>query len=285
MDLPLHRVLRPSNLAEALTALHDEPEALPIAGGTDLVVQMRDGRRRVSVLVDLDKVDLSWIKERAGGVEIGAGTPMDRIADSAEVRRLAPALARAASQVGAWPIQCRATLGGNLGNASPAADTIPPLLVANAEVDLVSSDGPRKLAVEKLIRGPGRTALRPGELIRAVFVPGLRDGARETFVKLGPRREQVIAVVNLALRAAVSDGGELERVAIAVGSSAPTPVRARAAEAVLEGRVADDGVRREALSALQRDLSPIDDVRAPASYRRMAAAALLDRALTEVTRG
>jgi len=282
VDLPVGRVLRPSDLGEALAALATEPGARAIAGGTDLMVQLRDGRRAATVLVDLGRVGLTWIVEREEAVEIGAGTPMDAIADSPAVRRRAPALAAAAAQVGAWPIQCRATLGGNLANASPAADTVPPLLAADARVELVSSTGRRDLPLHGFFHGPGRTALRPGELIRAVVVPALPTAGFERFVKVGPRREQIISAVSVALRLRQRRDGTLERVRIAVGAAGPVPLRAHSAEAALEGRRPEPAIRRDALLALQEDLAPIDDVRAPAEYRRLAAAALLDRFLREV---
>ncbi len=281
MDVPVERVLRPTDLAEALAALAAEPGARVIAGGTDLMVQLRDGRRSAPALVDLGRVGLTWIVEREAAVEIGAGTPMDAIADSPAVRRRAPALAHAASQIGAWPIQCRATLGGNLANASPAADTAPPLLVADARVELVSSKGRRSVPLHAFFLGPGHTALRPAELIRAVIVPALGPEGFERFLKVGPRREQIISAVSLALRARRHRDGALEGVRVAVGAAGPVPLRARSAEAALEGLRPDPTVRREAVRALQDDLAPIDDVRAPADYRRLAAAALLDRFLRE----
>jgi carbon-monoxide dehydrogenase medium subunit len=285
VDLPVDRVLRPASPEEALAMLAQTPGAVPIAGGTDLVVQLRDGRCRARSLVDLSGLELSWIREPDGTLEIGAGTAMDVIADSEAVRRCAPALAAAAGQVGAWPIQCRATIGGNLANASPAADTVPPLLVAGAGLELVSLSGARTVPVADFFSGPGRTVRRPDELIRSIRVPVLGDRGFERFAKVGPRREQIIAVVSVAIRAEVTADRRLTAVRVAVGSSAPTPVRACAAEASLEGRMPTEEVRREALTALQKDIAPIDDVRAPAGYRRLAAAAVLDRWLAEIAHG
>ncbi len=261
-----------------------DPGARPLAGGTDLVVQLRDGRCRARRLVDLSGLGLASIHEREdGGVEIGAGAVMDDIARHPAVRRAAPALAGAAARVGAWPIQCRATLGGNLANASPAADTAPPLLVAGAEVTVASaSGGCRTVPLNGFFLAPGRTCLLPGELLVSVLVPAPPRGeVRERFTKVGPRREQVIAVVSLAGRAVVGRGGVLTGVRLALGSVAPIPVRARAAEGVLEGRRPDAAVAREAMTALQADIAPIDDVRATARYRRLAAAALLRRFLDD----
>ena len=288
MDVPVQQVIRPTTVAEALAALAERPGARPIAGGTDLMVQLRDGRTRASCVVDLGGLGLAGIRQIDDGLEISAATSMDSIAAHGGVRHHFPALAAAAGMVGAWPIQCRATLGGNLANASPAADTAPALIVAGALLTVVSTAGTRRIPVEEFFVGPGRSALTPGELLLSVFVPlaGIRPGCRlvERFVKAGPRREQVISVVSLAGRAVVRADGEIETVRIALGSVAPTPVRARRAEAALTGRRPDAVARREAVQALQLDSAPIDDVRAPASYRRIAAAVLLDRFLQEAAR-
>ena len=135
MDVPVQQVIRPTTVAEALAALAARPDARPIAGGTDLLVQLRDGRTRASCVVDLGGLGLAGIRQIDGGLEIGASTKMDSIATHGGVRHHFPALTAAAGMIGAWPIQCRATLGGNLANASPAADTAPALLVAGALVD------------------------------------------------------------------------------------------------------------------------------------------------------
>lgn len=289
MDLPINTVLRPDSLQEALRFLAERPGARPIAGGTDLVVQLRDGRRRADVLVDLSRVGLDGIRESERGLVIGAGTSMDVIAAHPGVKSRYPALAAAAAQVGAWPIQCRATLGGNLGNASPAADTAPALLVAGAAVTIASARGQRQLPLEELFVAPGRTHLKPNELIVSVLLPFVKlgQGRRlvERFVKVGPRQEQIISVVCMAGRAVVAADGKIELMRLAFGSVAPTPVRARATERLLERRTLDGALRREALAAVQEDVRPIDDVRAPASYRRLAVATLLDRFLVEVARG
>ncbi|MBP1619807.1 MAG: xanthine dehydrogenase family protein subunit [Acidobacteria bacterium] len=285
MDLPVRQWLRPASLDEAVALLAANPRARAVAGGTDLVVQLRDGRRSAEALVDLSHLGLAGIDERDGGLEIGAGTPMAEIAGHPAVRRLCPALAAAAGLVGAWLIQNRATLGGNLANASPAADTVPPLMVGGAEVAVVGRDGRRTIAVDELFLGPGRTALAADELIVSVYLPSPPPGrVVERFAKVGPRREQIIAMVSLAGRAVVGAGGSLATVRIALGAVAPTPMRARRAEAFLTGRRPDPETVREAVRQLELDIAPIDDVRAPASYRRIAAAVLLDRFL-EACRG
>ncbi|MBZ5587334.1 MAG: xanthine dehydrogenase family protein subunit M [Acidobacteriia bacterium] len=288
MDVPIQQVIRPATIAEATALLATRPDARPIAGGTDLMVQLRDGRKHISCLVDLDGLGMAEIRRVDEGVEIGASTRMHSIAAASEIRSNFPALAAAAGTIGAWPIQCRATLGGNLVNASPAADTAPALLIAGAVLTAVSTAGTRPLPVAGFFVGPGRTVLMPGELLVSVFLPlaQVPPGCRlvERFVKAGPRREQVIAVVSLAGRAVVRADGTFEEVRLALGSVAPTPVRARRAEAALMGRRPNQETRRGAVQALQHDIAPIDDVRAPASYRRIAAAVLLDRFLLEAAR-
>lgn len=287
MDLPIRNLLRPRTLPEALALLGSHRDVRVVSGGTDLVVQLRDGRRSADTLIDISGLSLEEIRETDKGLLIGAGATMHAIATSPMVRRSQPALAEAASRVGAWPIQCRATLGGNLVNASPAADTAPPLLVAAASVTLASSRGQRQIALEELFTGPGKTQLKPNELLVAVLVPGhrLATGRKlvERFIKVGPRQEQVISVVSMAGRVVKAADGRLELVRLAFGSVAPTPRRARAVERWLEGRVLDEERRRKACSLVLQDIAPIDDVRAPATYRKLAAAVLLDRFLQEVS--
>ncbi len=281
MDLAVEQVLRPSDLDQALDLLASRPQARPLAGGTDLVVQLRSGRLPATLLVDLGALNLSGIEERPdGALAIGAGTAMTVVARDVRIKARHPALAAAAGLVGAWPIQCRATLGGNVANASPAADTAPALLVADAHLELAQAGGRRRMALEQFFRGPGATALRSEELILSVVLPPPPTGrVVERFVKVGPRPEQIIAVVSLAGRAVVTSDGRLNGVRLALGAVAPTPVRARGAEAVLENAEPVPATRRAAITALQADIAPIDDVRAPARYRRLAAAVLLDRFL------
>ncbi len=286
MDLPVRRLVRPGSLTEALAVLARQPDARVLAGGTDLVVQLRDGRRRADTLIDLGRLGLTSIAVRDDLLEIGAAATMDAVSRHPDVRRLVPSLAHAAGLVGAWPIQCRATLGGNLANASPAADTAPPLLVAEASLRAAGVTGERILPLDGFFRGPGSTVLQPGELILSVIVPPPPPGrVVEQFVKVGPRREQIIAMVSLAGRAEVAPDGCLRHVRIALGAVAPTPRRARSVEKLVEGRRPDAQLRREAARALQDDIAPIDDVRASAKYRRMAAAVLLDRFLQAVEAG
>lgn len=289
MDLPVREVLRPESLDRALELLQDSPPPTPVCGGTDLLVQLRARRREAAILMDISHLPLSGIRRQGDSLVIGATTTMEAISESEVVRSAAPALATAAGQVGAWPIQCRATLGGNLANASPAADTAPPLVTAGAELAIASAWGLRTVPVQDFFLAPGQTVLESGELIVEVRVPALDTGPGvrrwERFVKLGPRREQIISVVSLALRTIVAPDGRLRDCRIALGSVGPKPLRARFAERALEGHRPEKKVRHEAVLALQSDISPIDDVRAPERYRRIASAVLLDRVLEELAHG
>ncbi len=206
---------------------------------------------------------------------------MDEIADSDAIRSVCPALCEAARKVGAWPIQCRATLGGNLANASPAADTAPPLLVADALIVAAGKDGPRNIEAEDFFAGPGQNTLESGELIHSVLLPITDPPSFSRFTKLGWQREQIISVVSLSVSLHLNDQGLVTRAAVALGAVAATPKRAPTAEAVLVGHSLEPAAISRAVEAIQDDITPIDDVRAPAWYRRVAAATLLERMLEE----
>ncbi len=281
MDLPIERIVRPTTFEEALKVFSEDSALLPIAGGTDLAVQIRAGRFAGRPLLDLSGVLSRTISATPEFVDIGAGATMDEIADSEVIRRVSPGLCEAARKVGAWPIQCRATLGGNLANASPAADTAPPLLVADAVIVAADSKGAREINAQNFFTGPGTTSLRPGELIRMIRLPSAARPTFSRFTKLGWQREQIISVVSLAINLHLDDQGRIHGAAVAFGAVAATPKRAPTVEAALVGRALDPPTIDRAVEAVQIDIAPIDDVRAPAWYRRLAAATLVQRMLEE----
>jgi CO/xanthine dehydrogenase FAD-binding subunit len=253
-------VLTPRTLDEALALKAEHPDAVPIQGGTDLMVALNFDHSRPETILNLaDLAELrGWSREDDGRLRLGAGLTCTEI-EHGPLREELPALAEAARTVGSPQIRNRATIGGNLGTASPAGDAIPPLLVADGEVELASVRGARRLPLGDFLVGPKRNALEPDELIAAVRVTG---GGPETFMKVGPRNAMVIAVCSLALRA----NGELRA---AYGSAGPVVglVRAPLAEAEsFADRVAEAA-------------SPIDDVRGTAMYRRHALRVLTRRAL------
>jgi CO/xanthine dehydrogenase FAD-binding subunit len=274
-------VLRPATWAEALAMKAERPDAVPIAGGTDLMVDLNFDRRRPEALLDLTRIaELGeWARED-GWLRIGAGVTYTQIV--AELGDLLPGLAIAARTVGSPQIRNRGTVGGNLGTASPAGDALPPLLAADAEVEVASVAGRRRVPVRQFLLGPRRSALGPHELIEAVRV---RPAAGpQQFAKVGPRNAMVIAVASFALDL----DAERRRVGTGIGSAGPTPLRAEEAERFLEGVLDEGGWRRplpdgalrrfgELVAAAAR---PIDDVRGTADYRRHALAVMARRTLT-----
>jgi len=256
-------VLSPRSLDEALRVKSERPDALPLAGGTDLMVDLNFDRRRPEVVLNLGEVEelRGWSRED-GAVRLGAGlTYTEAMAEP--LRSLLPALAEASRTVGSPQIRNRGTLGGNLGTASPAGDSLPPLLVEEAEVELARVGGSRRIPLEEFLVGPKRNALAPDELIVAVIVRP--SGAPQTFMKVGPRNAMVIAVCSLAV-AVDQERGELRA---AFGSAGPVPALVRAPLAD-----ADSFPARVAAAA-----SPIDDVRGTATYRRHALRVLAARGL------
>ena len=267
---------RPETLAETFSLLAATPEARVLGGGTDLIVGLRKGTITAPLVVDLKRVaDLpAAIEERDGVLRIGAMTPMTAIVEDARVAAGWPALAEAAQVVGSIQIRNRATLGGNLVNGSPAADTATPLLVAGAVLELVGPDGTRRVPLSEFFLGPGRTALRPAELVRVIRLPITDRAVGSAFVRMTRRRGVDLATVNLAC--AVPAGGPVR---FAFGAVGPTPFLA-----VDEGRVLSDPTssveaQDTALRTLTSAAAPISNVRASRAYREAMLLVLARRAL------
>jgi CO/xanthine dehydrogenase FAD-binding subunit len=275
--------LQPGTLQEALAAKAERPDAVPIAGGTDVMVELNFDRRRPQAVLDLTRAEelAAWDQDD-GRLRVGAGVTYTRTI--AELGRSLPGLAIAARTVGSPQIRNRGTIGGNLGSASPAGDCHPPLLAMGAEVEVASARGARRVPIGDFFVGPKETALRPDELICAVHVPAA-TGAQQ-FAKIGTRNAMVIAVCSFAL---VLDpvGG---RVGTGIGSAGPTPLRAEEAERFLEGVLDEEGLWGsrgpigDAAAARFGELvggaaRPIDDVRGTAAYRVHALGVLARRTL------
>ena len=249
-----------------------------LAGGTDVYPQ-HVGRPMTTPMIDIGGLaDLRGIDATADTYRIGALTRWADVAGATLPSRF-DGLRAAARQVGAVQVQNAATVGGNLCNASPAADGIPPLLTLDASVELTSVTGSRVLPLERFLTGYRQTALQPDELLTAVLIPrGTRDDARSAFLKLGLRRYLVISVVMAAVEVTTDPDDRIAEARVAIGACSPVAQRLRSLEAALVGRSLDDvdvAMIAEHLAAL----SPIDDVRATADYRRRAAAELVRRAL------
>jgi CO/xanthine dehydrogenase FAD-binding subunit len=247
-------------LQEALAAKAEQPDAVPIQGGTDVMVALNFDRDRPSALLNLNEVpELRGWSRADGELRLGAGLTYTE-AMSGRLAELLPALAEASRTVGSPQIRNRGTIGGNLGTASPAGDALPPLVVEGAEVECASVRGTRRVPLAEFVTGVKRTALADDELITAVYVTPSRTP--QTFMKIGPRNAMVISVVSLA----VSAGDELRA---SFGSASPRPVLVTAPRAE-----ASTFAERVAEAA-----APIDDVRGTARYRRHALRVLVQRAL------
>jgi CO/xanthine dehydrogenase FAD-binding subunit len=262
--------LQPRSLEEAVRYLEEDPGLVPTAGCTDLMVQGIEALHRLDRVIDLLGIDeLRGIREVEGGVEIGATTPFSEIRRSAVVRTVFPSLAEAAGQIGGWQIQNRATIGGNLANASPAGDSLPVLLALDATAVLASAQGLREIPYDGFHTGYRKTALQPGEIVARVRLPYPPAGSEQAFRKVGTREAQAISKVVMAMLGRVEDG-RIAELRLAAGSVAPTPVRLRAAEAAVQGMAAGPEAAALAGREAARDVTPIDDVRSTAEYRRFA---------------
>lgn len=272
--------LRPRHLDAALAALAAGPRRV-IAGGTD-VYPAHVGRPLAGPILDITALDgLRGIEAQGDHWRIGALTTWAELARA----RLPPwlqALATAARDVGGAQIQNAGTLGGNLCNASPAADGAPCLLAADAEVELASAAGRRRLPLAAFLLGNRRTALRPDELMTAVLAPRRDGAAASRFLKLGARRYLVISIVMVAAVLEHDAGGRITRAGVAVGACAPVACRLPALEARLVGERLGPGLGGLARADDLAPLAPIDDVRGTAEYRRDAALTLARRALDEI---
>jgi CO/xanthine dehydrogenase FAD-binding subunit len=288
-----HRWAAPTVIEEALAILATDAAARPVAGGTDLVVAARQGRSSLpDSLVAIHRIaDLAGQRlADDGSLLLGALTSHAWLASAQEVRTGWTALADAAAIVGSPATRGTGTLGGNLINASPAAETVGPLIVAGAVATLRSHAGLREIAVADLATGPGRTAARPDELLMGVRIPALPAGSGSAYVRLEYRGAMEIAVVGVTAvlvldeRAGPEGGVAIREARIALTAVAPTVVRAPAAEAILVGRAPDGAAFREAGEAATRSASPIGDVRASAGYRDAMIRVVVTRALAAATR-
>jgi xanthine dehydrogenase small subunit len=257
----------PKSLAEAIDALRREPGLRPVAGCTDLMVRTLEERANYGPVLNLMSIpELRGIARHDGGWRIGAATTFTEIQRHSGLRDALPILAEAASQIGGWQIQNRATLGGNMANASPAGDSLPVLLALDATVTLAGPQGEREVHYAAFHTGYRKTALGPGELIARVWIPDPPAGSIQQFWKIGTREAQSISKVVLAM-AAREHGGRLSAVRFGAGSVAATPVRLAATERICEGMVPDESLADGAARTAMGEVVPIDDVRSTATYR------------------
>ncbi|MCS7088586.1 MAG: xanthine dehydrogenase family protein subunit M [Thermoflexales bacterium] len=273
--------VRPNTLAEALAVLAREGEgARCLGGGTDLIVQLRERRRSANTVVDVKRVpELNVLAfDPQQGLIIGAAVPCYRIYSDADVAANYPGLVDAVKLIGGVAIQGRATLGGNVCTASPAGDSIPALIVHRAVVAIASLEGTREVALEDFFVGPGKTILKPHELVVHFKLPPPPAGFGAAYLRFTPRNEMDIAVVGVGAALTVREGRIVDA-RIALGAVAPTPLLAREAAAVLIGSAPTEEAFEAAARAAQAVARPITDVRGTAEQRRHLVGVLTRRAL------
>ncbi|MCL6430988.1 MAG: xanthine dehydrogenase family protein subunit M [Anaerolineae bacterium] len=273
----------PTLLGEALSLLASAGQrARALAGGTDLLVQMRRGLINADLIVDVKKVfELNRLDfDPSDGLTIGAAVPLCRICESPEVAQHYPGLVDALSIIGSVAVRSRATVGGNLCNAAPSADSIPALIVHGAVCTVASREGTRQVPVARFCTGPGQTVLGPGELLVSVRVPPPRPRSGARYLRFTPRYEMDIAVVGVAAWLELSEGlTTIANARIALGAVAPTPLLAVEAGASLVGRTPSAAAFAEAAALAQSIGAPISDVRGTAAQRRHLVGILTRRAL------
>jgi carbon-monoxide dehydrogenase medium subunit len=285
MKLPQFQYAEPKSLGKACSLLaRYGAEASVLAGGTDLLVKMKQRRFVPEYVINLKTIPgLDYIRyDESDGLRIGALTTIQSIKNSIVIKRNFRVLNEAAGVESSVQIRNRATIAGNIANASPAADAPLALLTLRGSVVLARKDGEREMLIEDFLVGPGKTDLHPGEVIREIHVPPLAPGSGGAYVKHAVRRTD-IAIVSVSAVLTLSDG-VCKDARIGLGSVAPTAVRARTAEDTLKGQTITDDIIQSAAEAAVGEARPIDDIRAYAQYRALALKAGVERAITEAVR-
>ena len=275
------RYTSPTTVAEAVDLLGSEPDARAYAGATDLIPQIRAGRPEPTVMVDLKRIERLCAISRNGSMyTVGAATPTADICAHAGLAAAFPGLVEASGLIGSDQIQSRSSWGGNLANASPAADTPPSLIVSEARAVVAGPDGERTVPVAEVATGPGATSLGPGELIVEFELDEPPDRTSDAYLRLIPRTEMDIAVVGAAARITLDVDGRVAAAAIALGAVAPTVVRVPDAETALIGNQPSGEALAAVEAAAAAAANPIDDKRGTIAYRRQVAGVMARRAVS-----
>lgn len=273
----------PQTLQEATTLLKEHHDSVALlAGGTDILVQLREGHRHADLVMDVKRIpELNALEFRAGeGLVLGASTPCYRIAACADVSQHYPALADVVKLIGAWQIQSRASVGGNLCNASPAADSTPALIALSAQCRIDGPDGERTVPVTEFCISPGRNCMQPAELLVDLRFPAPMPHSGSSYLRFIPRNEMDIAVVGVGSWVRLNEAGDtIEDARIGLGAVAPTPVLASEAGEFLTGRPVNDETLKEAGEIAKRGIRPISDMRGTAAYRTHLVGVLTRRTL------
>jgi CO/xanthine dehydrogenase FAD-binding subunit len=277
--LPSLQYHRPGTVEEAVRLLDALDNAKPFIGGTDLVPLLREGVVKPEHLVDLNMVpELNYIREEGGFIRIGAATILSQVTNSSIIREKAHALHDAVSRIGSPQIRNLGTITGNVCNASPAADSAPPLLVLEAEATVESVDGTRVTPISGLFAGPKISSLAPNELVTEIRFPVPPANSGSAYLRIGRRKAFTLSVVGAAAYVEM-DGKTCSDARVAFGSVAETPLRVEAMEAILKGKELTPEALEEAGEASKDHVHPITDVRGTAEYRRDMCAVLVKRAL------
>jgi carbon-monoxide dehydrogenase medium subunit len=281
-------MFQPKSLREASAIVRDKgPGGRFLAGGTDLVIAMKEKGLAPTYVVDLKKIPrLSGIREEAGGsIVIGALTTMREIETFPLITERFPFLARSAAEVGSIQIRNRATIGGNMANATPSADVAPSLLVLDARAVISGADAERTVELENFFRGPGQTVMAPDEILTAIVIPASDPRLAGEYIKFSPREMMDLAYVGVAVALVLAENKRCELARISLGAVSPTPMRARRAEAILSNQVLTEGLADKAAGEAAAESKPISDVRSSADYRREMVRAMTKRALLNAASG
>jgi aerobic carbon-monoxide dehydrogenase medium subunit len=270
----------PATAKEAVALLAKEKgKAYVLAGGTDLLVKMKAGMLEPDLVVDIKRIKgMTEIKKSAGGFIIGAGVPCVAVTDSKDLAKAYPGIVEAAGLIGSKQVQGRCTMSGNLCNASPAADSVPALVAAGAKVVIAGPKGKRKVAVEDVPAGVGRTILKKGEIIEAIELakPAPRTG--DCYLRFTPRTEMDIAVVSVGVSVTLDKDGVIKTARVALGAVAPTVLLVKEAAKAIIGTKLDDAAKKQLAAAASAACKPIDDKRGTVEFRTEVAGVLVRRA-------
>ena len=276
--------IAPRSLAEAYSALGNGRTSLMLAGGTDVIVMLREGRRSCDQLIDVKHIPemMAYTANADGSLTIGAAVPLAELYEDANVQRKFPAVVDAARIIGGTQIQSRASLGGNLCNASPAADASPALMVLGARLVIGSSGGTREMPVEEFFTGVGRNALQPGELLVQIKLPAPAANSGAFYHRFIPRNEMDIAVASAGVAVQLDAGGQnIASARVAVGAVAPTPLMVPDAASAVAGKPANADTYALAGAAASAIASPITDMRGSVAQRKHLCSVLTVRAFEQ----
>ena len=274
----MRSVFLPQTLNELWQILQEEPRSALYAGGTDLLVRMRNGLIHPNQMICLERIEeLTGVEDRGEEIFIGPCTTLTKLLESPLVMNHFPILISGLKVLGSPPIRNMGTIGGNIVTASPAGDSLPPLYALRAELELRRRDSSRRVPIREFFKGPGETILKPGEVLTALWLRKCPEFNLHHYEKVGQRKALAIAIVSLAALLKISEGGMVEEVRLAWGSVAPTIVTSAEIEAMLIGNRLSRQVLEKAAPLARAMVRPIDDIRAGADYRRLVAGNLLLR--------